>query len=68
MKVLGLILALLSLIAFLYVLGKIGNAERTDEIIRSMDENTYNKIQDSLRIHGEYPSDEQVAKFYLENY
>lgn len=57
-----------ALIGIFTVLGMVGRVERTDEIIRSMDRELYYQIRDSLKVHGEYPSDYEVAEFYLNNY
>lgn len=67
-KTVKIIYATLVVLTVIYALGLIGNVERTEEIIRSMDSDVYYHIADSLRIHGEYPSDEDIADFYLENY
>lgn len=67
-KAVEIICAAFAIIGGLTVLGMVGNAERTDEIIRSMDQELYYQIRDSLRVHGEYPTDAEVAEFYLNNY
>lgn len=60
--------AAFAIVGLFTVLGMIGRVERTDEIIRSMDQELYHQIRDSLKVHGEYPSDYEVAEFYLNNY
>lgn len=67
-KTVEIVCVALALLGGLTVLGMVGNAERTDEIIRSMDQELYYQIRDSLKVHGEYPTDAEVAEFYLENY
>lgn len=67
-KTVEMVYVTLAFLAVIYGLGMIGNVERTEEIIRSMDSDVYYQIADSLRVHGEYPSDEEIADFYLENY
>lgn len=67
-KAVEIICVAFAIIGGITVLGMIGNAEHTEEIIRSMDQELYYQIRDSLKVHGEYPSDYEVAKFYLKNY
>lgn len=67
-KAVEIICVAFAIIGMLTVLGMVGRVERTDEVIRSMDREIYYQIRDSLKVHGEYPSDYEVAKFYLNNY
>lgn len=67
-KTVEIISTALAVVGLLAVLGMVGRSERTDEVIRSMDKEIYYQIRDSLKVHGEYPSDYEVAKFYLNNY
>lgn len=55
-------------IAFIMALGWAGNQDRVDTIIVSMPESTYREIKDSLYFHGEFPSEEEIAEFYINNY
>lgn len=56
------------IIAFVLAIGWAGNQDRVDTIIVSMPESTYREIKDSLYIHGEFPSEEEIAEFYINNY
>lgn len=67
-KFLEITCVLAGLLAGLIILGMVGHGERTEEIIRSMDRDVYFQIRDSLKVHGEYPSDSEVAEFYIQNY
>lgn len=55
-------------IAVFAALGIAGEADRVNAIIHSMPRDTYNEIYDSLTIHGQQPSDREIADFYMRNY
>lgn len=45
-----------------------GTSDRTDAVIYNMPECAYNEIRDTLAIHGERPSEKQIADYYLTKY
>lgn len=61
MKILKITLAIATFIA----IGFLGTFERAEQVIYTMDEETYHAIKDSLTFHGRTPSDRQIAKYYL---
>ena len=55
-------------IAVVAALGIAGESDRVNHIIQSMPRETYYEIFDSLTIHGQRPSDQEIADFYMRNY
>lgn len=55
-------------IAALAALGIAGESDRVNQIIYTMPRDTYYEIFDSLSIHGQRPSDREIADFYMRNY
>ena len=54
--------------AFFAVLCLAGTADRTSEIIYTMPREIYDEVKSKLTVHGEEPSDREIAEFYIENY
>lgn len=65
MKTIKTIICVMAVIAGL---GWLGTIERADQIIYTMDEETYEEIKEKLSCHGKQPSDCEIAEFYLNNY
>lgn len=45
-----------------------GTSDRTNAVIYNMPECAYKEIRDTLTIHGERPSEKQIADYYLTKY
>ena len=59
---------ILGTLAFFAILCLAGTADRTSEIIYTMPGETYEEIKCKLTVHGEKPSDREIAEYYVENY
>lgn len=57
-----------AVVAFFAILGLIGTCDRADEIVYTMDQETYNEIVDTLTSKDGKPSNLQISDYYLTNY